>query len=198
MRAPPSSARSIEAPSVPTVAMPRDAGRAGPRDELAVGRLAGVEVAVGVDHRRRPGAQAAGASASTSGKLAELAERCAAGDGAEARAARATGPRLPERVEQPLRRLGHERMQQHRHHAQTLGQRVEHLVEVLGLGVVLGQLPGLLFLDVAVEALDPPPDLLERRGELDAVQAAAHRVGQPVEVLPSAAAGSASGTTPSR
>ena len=40
--------------------------------------------------------------------------------------------------------------------------RVEDLVEPCRLRLVLGELPGLLLLDVAVEALDPLPDLVER------------------------------------
>ena len=76
-----------------------------------------------------------------------------------------------ERREQPLGGSGHERVEQHRDHPQALGQRVEHLVEPLRGGLVLGELPRLLVLDVPVEALDALPDLVERGGQLDRVEA---------------------------
>ena len=89
-------------------------------------------------------------------------------------------------------------VQQHRDHAQALRQRVQHLVEVLRLGLVLGELPWLLVLHVPVEALDPLPDLVERGGQLHLVEAVAHGLDQPVELGRQLGGRLGLGTTPSR
>ena len=53
---------------------------------------------------------------------------------------------------------------------------------MVGFGVVLGELPRLLVLHVAVEALDPLPDLVERARELHLIEAVAHSFGKAIEL----------------
>jgi hypothetical protein len=73
-------------------------------------------------------------------------------------------------------------VQKDRDDPQPLRQGEEHLVEPLGLGWVLGKLPWLLVLHVAVEALDPLPDLVERGRELHLIEAVAHSFGKAIEL----------------
>src|SRR5918992_3766977 len=103
-------------------------------------------------------------------ELSELADLRAPGDRAVAGALERE-VLAPEGAEQPLGRGRHERVQQDGDDTEPLGERVEHLVEPLGLRLVLGELPWLLVLHVAVEELDALPDLVESGGELDLVDA---------------------------
>ena len=77
---------------------------------------------------------------------------------------------------------------------------VEDAVEVGRAGLVLGELPRLLVLHVAVERAHPLPDLLERRASARRASRRSRTASvEPVERRRRApAAGSASGTTPSR
>src|SRR5215207_7690442 len=61
------------------------------------------------------------------------------------------------------------RDEQHGDHAQALDQRAQDAVEVRGARRVLGQLPRRLLLHVAVQPPDPLPDLVQRLGQLDAI-----------------------------
>ena len=79
---------------------------------------------------------------------------------------------LAERREHPLaaaRQVGDE---QQRRHPQALDQVVEDLVEALGVGLVLGQLPRPGLLDEAVEAAHQLPGLLQRLAQLGPVEQA--------------------------
>src|SRR5665647_1662114 len=60
--------------------------------------------------------------------------------------------RLAETAEEILRRAGDDRVYGQRHEAQAGRQPVQHHVEAAGLRLVLGELPGRLFLDQTVEA----------------------------------------------
>ena len=116
---------------------------------------------------------------------------------AEARPAR--GPSSPSAASSVSLRLRHVGDEQQRRHPQPLGEVVEDLVEALGVGLVLGQLPGLRLLDVAVEAPDQLPDLLQRLGQLGPVEQLADALGTtPSKSSASTASTAASGTTPSR
>src|SRR5689334_9505455 len=60
--------------------------------------------------------------------------------------------------EQLLRGRGDVGREQDGHDAQALRERAQRRVELAGLGLVLGELPGRALLDVAVEAPHPLPD----------------------------------------
>src|SRR5215211_3155064 len=171
------SASSIDGPFIPTVAnRPTPAARARPTSSATGGSHASrwQWVSITASGGRRPGLDARE-------ELPELADLGAALHGPEPCTVELE-ILASKSLEQPLDRGRHEWMQQHRHHTQPLGQRVEDLVEVARLGVVLGELPGLLVLHVTVEQLDPAPDLVECCGELDIVDASAHDVGDAVEL----------------
>ncbi len=90
-------------------------------------------------------------------------------------------------------------MQQHRHDAQPLDERPQHAIQIVRAGVVLGQPPGRLLLDVAVQPAHALPDLVERDRQLDAVDQLRDALAQAREVLGERRVGLArSGTTPSR
>ena len=73
-------------------------------------------------------------------------------------------------------------MKQQGQHPQTFGQAVEHLIEPFRVGLVLGQDPGLGFLDVAVEPPDQDPDLLQCLTDLGFIEQGLDPVGDAVEV----------------
>src|SRR3954454_6038965 len=113
-------------------------------------------------------------------ELAELADRAdrpraEAGVG-EAELRRAEGG------EELLGGAGDPGREQHGDDAQPLGQGAQDAIEVGRTLGVLGQLPGRLLLDVAIEPTHALPDVVERGRELDAVDALGHAVGEAVEV----------------
>ena len=73
--------------------------------------------------------------------------------------------------------------EQQRRHPQALDQAVEDLVEALGVGLILGQLPRLRLLHVAIEPPHQPPGLLQRLGQLGPVQQLAEARHHALEVL---------------
>src|SRR5918992_1577067 len=198
-----SRARSTEAGLVPTVASRvRPAARARSTSSAsggsqwsrwqwvsitAAGRAPGASSARGTRRARRgrigwlPSSRRRLGRLHTREQLPNLADLRAALDRPEAGAVERE-VLAPERTQQPLGRGRHERVQEHGDHAEPLGERVEHLVEPLGLRVVLGELPGLLVLHVAVQQLDALPDLVQAAGELDIVDATVHRLGEAVEL----------------
>ncbi len=119
---------------------PGDARPPRPRHHVGGVVLARVEVAVGVDHprlrRRRPRAARPWGRAGRGRRWSRRRHVL--------RTRRVERPVLAaERGEQLLGRLRDPRVQQHRHHAQPLGEGVQHRVELGPLRLVLRQLPGL-------------------------------------------------------
>ena len=104
---------------------------------------------------RGGGTRSAGTSGSSSPTL-----RAAPTAPKRRRVERASSRRAP-RAARAVR-VRHERVQQHGDDAEALGERVEDRVEMLGRAVVLGELPRLLVLHVAVEPPHALPDLVER------------------------------------
>ena len=65
--------------------------------------------------------------------------------------------------------------------ADAVGERVEHAVELLGVGVVLGQLPGLRVGDELVQRADGIPDRVDRAGEVEVVEPLLDLLAESVE-----------------
>src|SRR4051794_4448148 len=176
-----SSARPIEAPSVPTVASFRTpASRAWPTSSATGDSQASRWQWVSTTTRAGSGRVGRG-WLHLGEELAEFAHRGAPRPGAESRpfdrAVLAT-----QRGEQLLGCGGHERVHEDRHHAEPLGQSVERALEPVGLRLVLRELPRRLVLHVSVEATHAPPDLLQREAPLPAVEPLAHGLRQAIEV----------------
>src|SRR5688572_10513075 len=89
---------------------------------------------------------------------------------------------LPERAQQPLGGLGHIGKEEEGDYPEALGEVVEDQVQLPGLALVLGQVPRPALLDVAVEAADQLPDLVQRLADLCLVQQLPHPVRGAVEV----------------
>src|SRR5680860_349019 len=92
-------------------------------------------------------------------------------------------PYLPQSSEQLLAALRQVGDEQQGDDAQALAEVVEDFVEALGVGLVLGQLPGAGLLDVAVEATDEAPGLLQGLGQLGPVEQLAEAGYRAFEVL---------------
>ena len=130
-------------------------------------RLLARRSACAVRGRRGP-ARPSGRAPRSSGRAAAPARPSGRPGASRARPARA--PSSAERREQRLARLRQVGDEQQRRHPQALDQVVEDFVEALGVGLVLGQHPRLGLLDVAVEAPDQGPGLLQRLGQLGPVE----------------------------
>src|ERR671922_1408250 len=78
---------------------------------------------------------------------------------------------LPERYQDLGRRLREVGGDGDRGGAQAVGETVEHTVELVRAALLLGQLPRLRLLDVAIQAPDQIPDGLERRADVELVEA---------------------------
>src|SRR4051812_15901003 len=108
----------------------------------------------------------------------------------DARAARAVaeagglepGALVAERGQQLLRRLGDVGPQQDRHGAKAFGEAAQRLVELVRVGLVLGELPRGALLDVAVQTPDALPDPLQRLRDLRVVEQVPDFVDETVEV----------------
>ena len=134
-----------------------------------------MQVGVAVDHADAAGSPSFGEQRLERTHALDLARRRTG-----RRRTRQSGPRAPRAA---ARWLGEVGVQQHRHDPESLRERAQHAVEIVRVRGVLRQLPRRLLLDVAVEPAHALPDLVERAGQLDAVEQLRDALAQALEVV---------------